>query len=230
MRETCAIGNHTTTYCTPCRLRREHTVVVIDGAGVTTVTCATCGSRVTCPPAGTPRNAQASRAKKGVKVPPSVAPLWEGKMAAAAGTERQYTISTTYRVDDILLHEQFGKGVVVKLATKKCDVLFQDKERLMASIRCRATPCLMEKESAWPVMLSSIKPRMETSRSIRGPREKGGNRRITTLPAFPAPRCPRGFGRCCARRTSAISPAFRIARLVRPHNRWCGGNTPLPRD
>jgi hypothetical protein len=34
---------------------------------------------------------------------------------------------------DILLHEQFGKGVVLKVAAKKCLVLFQDQERLMAS-------------------------------------------------------------------------------------------------
>ena len=133
MRDTYAVGNHTTTYCTQCQLRRDHTVVAMDGAGVATVTCATCGNRAPFTPAGTPRKAQASRSKKGVKVPPSVAPLWEAKMAAATGKERRYTMTTTYRIDDILLHEQFGKGVVVKLATKKCTVLFQDKERLMAS-------------------------------------------------------------------------------------------------
>jgi hypothetical protein len=32
-----------------------------------------------------------------------------------------------------LLHEQFGKGIVLKLAPQKCLVLFQDQERLMAS-------------------------------------------------------------------------------------------------
>jgi hypothetical protein len=71
--------------------------------------------------------------KKGGSVSPSVASLWEAKLAAATGKERRYTMTATYRINDIVLHEQFGKGVVVKLATKKCAVLFQDKERLMAS-------------------------------------------------------------------------------------------------
>jgi hypothetical protein len=93
----------------------------------------TCGNSATFPPAGAPPKARAARAKKGGSVPPSVEPLWQAKMAAATGKERLYTRTATYRIDDILLHEQFGKGVVVKLATKKCYVLFQDKERLMAS-------------------------------------------------------------------------------------------------
>ena len=37
------------------------------------------------------------------------------------------------RFSPVVLHEQFGKGVVVKLSTRKCTALFQDKERLMAS-------------------------------------------------------------------------------------------------
>jgi len=44
-----------------------------------------------------------------------------------------YSVAATYRIGDILLHEQFGKGVVLKLSTRKCTVLFKDKERLMAS-------------------------------------------------------------------------------------------------
>jgi hypothetical protein len=54
-------------------------------------------------------------------------------MAAATGKEHRYTVTATYHIGDIVLHEQFGKGVVLKLAMKKCTVLFEDKERLMAS-------------------------------------------------------------------------------------------------
>jgi hypothetical protein len=128
-----AVGDLTTTYCTQCRLRRDHTVVAMDGQRIATVTCTTCGSVATFPPAGAPPKARVTRAKKGGSAPPSTAPLWQAKMATATGKERRYSMTATYCVDDILLHEQFGKGVVVKLATKKCYVLFQDKERLMAS-------------------------------------------------------------------------------------------------
>jgi hypothetical protein len=31
------------------------------------------------------------------------------------------------------MHDRFGKGVVLKLYTNKCDMLFKDRERLMAS-------------------------------------------------------------------------------------------------
>jgi len=74
-----------------------------------------------------------SRMPKGGSVTPSVATRWEARLAAAKGPEQVYSMTATYRIGDILLHEQFGKGVVLKLSTQKCTVLFQDKERLMAS-------------------------------------------------------------------------------------------------
>jgi hypothetical protein len=58
---------------------------------------------------------------------------WEAILSAAKGQEHVYSMAATYRIGDIVLHEQFGKGVVLKLLTRKCTVLFQDKERLMAS-------------------------------------------------------------------------------------------------
>jgi len=77
--------------------------------------------------------ARASRPKKGAGTPPSAAALWEARIAVASGEEHVYTMAATYRIGDIVLHEQFGKGVVLKLSTNKCYVLFRDKERLMAS-------------------------------------------------------------------------------------------------
>ena len=76
---------------------------------------------------------RASRVHKRSSVPPPVGIRWEARLAAATGPERVYSMAATYRIGDILLHEQFGKGVVLKLSTQKCTVLFQDKERLMAS-------------------------------------------------------------------------------------------------
>jgi hypothetical protein len=113
-------------------MRRDHTIVAMEGMRIAQVTCITCGnlSTFTSP---TAKKTRASRAKKGVGVSQSVALLWEAKMAAARGKEHQYTMTAAYRIGDIVLHEQFGKGVVLKLASKKCLVLFQDQERLMAS-------------------------------------------------------------------------------------------------
>jgi hypothetical protein len=133
MRVPFAVGDHITTQCTQCQLRRDHTIVAMDGARIATVTCGICGSLATfTPPTAAPKG-RAARAKKGADAPLSVAPRWEAKMAAATGAEHQYRTTEAYNIGDILLHEQFGKGVVLKLLTKKCSVLFQDKERLMAS-------------------------------------------------------------------------------------------------
>jgi hypothetical protein len=106
----------------------------MDGERVATVTCSTCGSTSTFTPPAATSKARSSRAKKkAASVQPSVAPLWNAKIGAATGKEYHYTTTAAYSIGDILLHEQFGKGVVLKLLTKKCYVLFQDKERLMAS-------------------------------------------------------------------------------------------------
>jgi hypothetical protein len=151
MPEKYAIGEHTTTYCTQCQLPRDHTIVAMDGERIATVTCGTCGSLSTFTPPATAPKARSSRAKKGADVPPSAAPLWEAKLAAATGKEQQYTILATYRIGDILLHEQFGKGVVLKLAAKKCTVLFQDKERLLASAN-------VDEHVYWPLSANRLRP------------------------------------------------------------------------
>ena len=54
-------------------------------------------------------------------------------MAAAKGKEHVYSMAAKYRVGDIVLHQTFGKGIVLKLYVNKCDMLFKDRERLMAT-------------------------------------------------------------------------------------------------
>ena len=126
-------GATLTSYCPQCQVSLPHTIVPMEGERTAQVTCTTCGSSHPFKrPAHAPK-ARASRAKKGTGTPPSVADRWEARMAAASGEEHVYTMGATYCVGDIVLHEQFGKGVVLKLSTNKCYVLFKDKERLMAS-------------------------------------------------------------------------------------------------
>jgi uncharacterized Zn finger protein (UPF0148 family) len=120
-------------YCPKCKMGLAHTVVAMDGEKTAQVTCTTCGSTHPFkPPADGPKP-RASRAKKRTGTPPSVTASWEARMATASGEEHVYTMGATYRIGDIVLHAQFGKGVVLKLSTNKCTMLFQDKERLMAS-------------------------------------------------------------------------------------------------
>ncbi len=133
MPEKYVAGDNIAAYCAKCKFSHAHTIVAMDGDRITRATCHTCNS--THPfkhPSDAPKT-RAPRAKKGEASTPSIAALWETRMATAKGQEHVYTMVTKYGIGDIVLHDQFGKGVVLKLSTNKCHVLFQDKERLMAS-------------------------------------------------------------------------------------------------
>lgn len=128
-----AAGMNIESYCTKCRLNLDHTVIAMEEEKIARVRCRTCGSthkyRV---PAG-PRKVRARKsAQSGEETTTRI--VWETGIAEARGKEREYDMHAKYRIGDIVNHEKFGKGIVVKLHDRKCDMLFQDKERLMASM------------------------------------------------------------------------------------------------
>lgn len=133
MPEKLLAGDNIASYCTKCKLNLDHTIVAMEGEAIVKVTCKTCGgTHKFRNPADAPK-VRAPRAKKGSVIKPSAEALWESSLAEAKGTEHVYTMTAKYRIGDIILHDRFGKGVVVKLYPNKCEMLFQDKERLMAS-------------------------------------------------------------------------------------------------
>ncbi len=131
MLEKMSAGDNIASYCTKCKLVIDHAIVAMDGEAIAKVKCKTCGS--------------AHKYRSGADVKPARAPkkngdaaktaeaLWESCLTEAKGRERAYDMAGKYRIGDIVLHQTFGKGVVRKLYYNKCDVLFKDKERLMAS-------------------------------------------------------------------------------------------------
>ena len=130
MLEKCAAGDNIVSYCTKCRLGLDHTVVSMDGEAVAKVKCRTCG--------GThkfrdPAAVKTRTLKKKETLVKTAETLWESCLAEARGKERAYDMSGKYRIGDVVLHNTFGKGVVRKTYLNKCDMLFKDKERLMAS-------------------------------------------------------------------------------------------------
>ncbi len=133
MQEKLSTGNSVVSYCTKCRLNLDHTIAAMEGETIVKVSCKTCGgTHKFRDPADAPK-ARAPRPKKGGVLKPSAETLWKATIAGAKGNEHIYTMTAKYRVGDIILHDRFGKGVVVKLYPNKCEMLFQDKERLMAS-------------------------------------------------------------------------------------------------
>ncbi len=131
MLEKFAAGDHIVSYCTKCKLMIDHAIMAMDGETIAKVKCKTCGSAHKYRSAADIKPARTVRKKEdAVKTAET---LWESCLVEAKGKERVYDMAGKYRIGDIVIHHTFGKGVVRKLYYNKCDVLFKDKERLMAS-------------------------------------------------------------------------------------------------
>ncbi len=132
MLEKRSAGENIASVCSRCRLTLDHVIVAMDEETIVKVKCRTCGSTHQYRKPGSPAPTKRARApkKENVKTPEV---LWEACLAEAKGRERTYDMGCKYRVGDIVEHRVFGKGVVRKIYMNKCDVLFRDKERLMAS-------------------------------------------------------------------------------------------------
>jgi hypothetical protein len=124
-------GENIASYCTKCTLMLDHVIVAMDCETIVKVKCKTCGSMHKY------RNSEdAKRTRSSAKkLDPhkSAEAMWELCLAEAKGRERIYDRGDKYRIGDIVDHQVFGRGVVRKLYLNKCDILFKDKERLMAS-------------------------------------------------------------------------------------------------
>ena len=126
-----AAGENVVSHCTKCKGPRDHTIVAMENELIAKVKCRTCNGTHKFRNPTEVKKPRASRKKASAQ--DTVAVLWQTCISQSKGKELLYNMTGRYRVGDILLHDKFGKGVVRKLALNKCHVLFEDKERLMAS-------------------------------------------------------------------------------------------------
>jgi hypothetical protein len=126
-------GKNIEAYCGKCKLSLDHTIMAMEGDAIARVRCKTCGSWHKFVTPGAPQKIRKPRAKKGAGEESTAEILWETGLAEAKGRETDYSMAGKYRVGDIVNHQTFGKGVVTKISTKRCEMLFKDKERLMVS-------------------------------------------------------------------------------------------------
>lgn len=122
-------GESIVSYCTKCKAGVDHIVLSREEEVITKVKCRTCGGAHKFRDPASVRKPRTSRKK--AAQPLSV--IWNTYVTRARGRELVYNITGRYRVGDVVVHDKFGKGVVRKLSLNKCHVIFQDKERLMAS-------------------------------------------------------------------------------------------------
>lgn len=126
-------GKNIESYCTKCKLNLDHTIMAMAGETIAKVRCKTCGSAHKFKSPAELTKVRKPRAKRGASAEATAEIIWEAGLAAAKGKERDYSTALKYRVGDVVNHSMFGKGIVLKLYANKCDMLFKDRERLMAS-------------------------------------------------------------------------------------------------
>ncbi|OGW37485.1 MAG: hypothetical protein A2010_06960 [Nitrospirae bacterium GWD2_57_9] len=123
-------GDNIAAHCTKCKLVLDHVIVAMDGDSIAKVKCKTCGSGHKYRTGQEVKRTRGAAKKQDSRAPEV---LWEACLAEAKGKERVYDMGGKYRIGDIVDHRIFGKGIVRKIHVNKCEVLFRDKERLMAS-------------------------------------------------------------------------------------------------
>jgi len=133
MLEKNSAGQNIDSYCGKCKLNSDHTIMTMDGETIAKVRCKMCGSMHKFMSPLDAQKVRKPKAKKGAGEAETAEIIWAAGLAAAKGKERDYSMVSKYRIGDIVNHQTFGKGIVMKLYTNKCDMLFKDRERLMVS-------------------------------------------------------------------------------------------------
>jgi DNA-directed RNA polymerase subunit M/transcription elongation factor TFIIS len=133
MPDTKAAGRDINSYCGKCRLNLDHTIMAMDGEEVSKVRCKSCGSTHKFRDPLIVKKVRKPRVQEGAGEAATAEIIWAAGLAEAKGKERDYSMSVKYRIGDIVNHQTFGKGIVMKLYANKCDMLFKDRQRLMAS-------------------------------------------------------------------------------------------------
>jgi ribosomal protein S27E len=132
-----SVGEEIDSYCTKCRLNLGHIITAMVSGNIIRVKCNTCGNEHRYRGMDTIGKLRTGRSSGPAKKRPSVADktqaAWETCMAGAKGSEVPYDMAMSYSCGDVVVHALFGRGVVRKTFFRKCEVLFKDKERLLAS-------------------------------------------------------------------------------------------------
>ena len=133
MPEQSMTGKNIESYCVKCKLNIDHTIMAMEGEVISKVRCISCGGSHKFRNPLVAQKVRKLKAKKGIGEEATAEIVWAAGLTEAKGKNRDYSMAAKYRVGDIVNHHTFGKGVVIKLYANKCDMLFKDRERLMAS-------------------------------------------------------------------------------------------------
>ena len=128
------VAQNVITMCTKCKLQLEHVVLFHSVEGIIEkVKCHTCGSEHKYRPE------KSKSPKKAVKTPSSkrtkkldltrdfetLTEKFKGKKSM------RYSMSGSFKADDMIEHKTFGLGIVISSSYKKMEVVFSDRPRIL---------------------------------------------------------------------------------------------------
>lgn len=135
MTNNASAGSYIDGYCTKCKLSLAHTIIAIAKGKVARVKCNTCGSEHNYKE----RTGKMATAIKSTPSPRKIVSTkgpekrWETAISKAHGDDIPYDMKRSYSVGDVVMHNTFGKGVVMSIDRKKVTLIFKDQERLLVS-------------------------------------------------------------------------------------------------
>jgi hypothetical protein len=135
-KERTPVAQNVITMCTKCKMELNHVVVAHDAGGmVERVKCLTCGSEHKYRPGkkrGTKKTSKKSISIQELdltKTFEKLAEKFKGK------TPLPYSMSGSFKNDDVIDHRTFGMGIVISASYDKMEVAFSDGPRILACNR-----------------------------------------------------------------------------------------------
>jgi hypothetical protein len=135
-------GSNVETHCTKCKKILNHTIVAMVGEKIVRVECNTCHGVHNYRPVkpekapaaaktAVPKKASVPRTPKADPVAAAAAEWASLESSMDSSQAIPYDMERTYRLKNLLLHPNFGLGIVQLVMPNKIDVLFQaGKKRL----------------------------------------------------------------------------------------------------
>jgi len=125
------VGGEVDSFCTRCKMLLAHTVLAMVGERVARVRCNTCmGEHAFKAAPGAPKPRATRSPSAGTRAAPRArAPTlsFDEQLAAANTTaSRPYSIGETFKVDQVIDHPTFGRGIVGAARADKIDVTFRN--------------------------------------------------------------------------------------------------------
>jgi len=130
------VAQNLATMCTKCGYELNHVVIVHNAQGIVDrVKCLTCGSEHKYRPEG--KATPAKNIKKKATTRKKVAAVDYQKLSELFRDKEPlpYSMSGTFKEDDVILHQTFGRGIVLSVSGQRIDVAFPDGPRTLACNR-----------------------------------------------------------------------------------------------